>query len=429
MQNKGSEKNMNKKIAMVLIALIGIGLYALPQTMALFAGQHSFYNIDPTGNQVECNKCHGDVQAELTGTVLASTGTKPPHADMKCEFCHRLQIGQSSGDNTYAKIAYKNQTVSVNGSTGKVTITSGTVTRYAIIPTGDYEAGQYPDYINNTDVFAWAGTGNRTLYINGVSASTVWGALKTPSSVSFSAPGAATVQPLSSAGTALCGGELIDPNNPSAGYKNQTICKGSGGTVLSLVHNGTPEDSITTTQFTAFSAKLVTWSGATPIFDNAGSRVVNKGSSYHAASLISCLDCHAGSSPSYAGHEKDRWSGEECEFCHYGGEVATAELGTNKMTNLEAGGFGMGLTNAITDIGSLEVHKPMMTAATPDNIAYTGGRYTQASNAGCVSCHTHVDVQISYTRPTTLVYAANEFSDGNWSIGGFTAIGTNTSTG
>ena len=83
---------MNKKIAIAIIALVGIGIFALPQTMALFAGQHSFYNIDPTGNQIPCIKCHGDVQAELSSNVNAETNTSAPHADMKCEFCHRLQI-------------------------------------------------------------------------------------------------------------------------------------------------------------------------------------------------------------------------------------------------------------------------------------------------------------------------------------------------
>ena len=97
------------------------------------------------------------------------------------------------------------------------------------------------------------------------------------------------------------------------------------------------------------------------------------------------------------------------------------------MTNLEAGGFGMGLTNAKTDTGSLEVHQTMVNAN--DSISVFGGRYAPASNDACIACHTHVDVQISFTRPTTLVYAANEFIDGNWSVGGFTATGSNTTIG
>ncbi|HEY6586596.1 MAG TPA: hypothetical protein VIY97_05420, partial [Candidatus Methanoperedens sp.] len=56
---------MNAKFTLAIIALVGIGVFALPSTMSLFAGQHSFYNIDATGNQIPCVKCHGDVKAEL----------------------------------------------------------------------------------------------------------------------------------------------------------------------------------------------------------------------------------------------------------------------------------------------------------------------------------------------------------------------------
>jgi hypothetical protein len=43
---------MDKKFVLVVIALLGIGLWALPSTMSLFAGQYSFVNIDATGNQI-----------------------------------------------------------------------------------------------------------------------------------------------------------------------------------------------------------------------------------------------------------------------------------------------------------------------------------------------------------------------------------------
>jgi len=66
--------NMNAKFTLAIIALIGIGVFALPSTMSLFAGQHSFYNIDATGNQVPCKKCHGDVQAELGANAAGAPG-------------------------------------------------------------------------------------------------------------------------------------------------------------------------------------------------------------------------------------------------------------------------------------------------------------------------------------------------------------------
>ena len=47
---------MNAKFTLAIIALVGIGVFALPSTMSLFAGQHSFYNIDATGNQIPCRE-------------------------------------------------------------------------------------------------------------------------------------------------------------------------------------------------------------------------------------------------------------------------------------------------------------------------------------------------------------------------------------
>ena len=57
---------MKKKI-MVYVALMAIGLYVMPNTVSIFAGQHTFYN----GMGVACDKCHTDVlsQVEAGGYV------------------------------------------------------------------------------------------------------------------------------------------------------------------------------------------------------------------------------------------------------------------------------------------------------------------------------------------------------------------------
>jgi len=99
---------MNTKFTLSIIALVGIGVFALPSTMSLFAGQHSFYNIDETGNQIPCQKCHGDIQAELSANPNAKTGTPGPHAAMSCEYCHRIEAGASSGDDAIWLINYVN---------------------------------------------------------------------------------------------------------------------------------------------------------------------------------------------------------------------------------------------------------------------------------------------------------------------------------
>lgn len=51
---------MNKKI-LLFIAFMAISFYAMPRTVALFAGQHTFYS----GMNVECEKCHADILAEI----------------------------------------------------------------------------------------------------------------------------------------------------------------------------------------------------------------------------------------------------------------------------------------------------------------------------------------------------------------------------
>ena len=196
---------MNKKLAFVLIAIVGIGLYALPSTVALFAGQHSFENIDPSGNQIGCMKCHGDV-----GVELASNSNNAPHASFKCEYCHRIEVGRASGDN-----------------------------------------------------------------------------------------------------------------------RNEA------------------------------------------------------GTTYHAASLVSCLECHGGITPK--GHDDINGS---CTVCH--GPGVPNET-------IPAGGFG--LTNVTEDTGIFEAHADFL--KNEDGLL----RYNNnASNTACVACHTHVAVDITYNKPTTIKF-------------------------
>lgn len=56
---------MKKKI-LIYLALMVLGLYAMPQTVALFAGQHSFYS----GLNVSCVTCHSDILGELNASTV-----------------------------------------------------------------------------------------------------------------------------------------------------------------------------------------------------------------------------------------------------------------------------------------------------------------------------------------------------------------------
>lgn len=73
---------MNSKILLLSIAVISVGLFAMPSTLSLFAGQHTFY----AGADVKCEKCHLDTYNELA----TGLGTAHTNANLtKCEGCHK----------------------------------------------------------------------------------------------------------------------------------------------------------------------------------------------------------------------------------------------------------------------------------------------------------------------------------------------------
>lgn len=75
---------MNPKFLLLLVAIVAIGIIVLPETLAMFAGQHNMYDTIATGNQVPCQKCHADIASELNqpGSVNAV------HNAQGCEGCH-----------------------------------------------------------------------------------------------------------------------------------------------------------------------------------------------------------------------------------------------------------------------------------------------------------------------------------------------------
>ena len=79
---------MNSKIFLLTFAVVAVGLFAMPNSLTLFAGQHTFYN----GSTVNCAKCHQDIVDE----AKSQAGSGSPHADTifaqtgraQCEVCH-----------------------------------------------------------------------------------------------------------------------------------------------------------------------------------------------------------------------------------------------------------------------------------------------------------------------------------------------------
>ena len=57
--------NLNKNLILV-IAIVGIGLFVLPSTLSMFAGQHSWY--DPKESGIPCQKCHFLEAEELSAS-------------------------------------------------------------------------------------------------------------------------------------------------------------------------------------------------------------------------------------------------------------------------------------------------------------------------------------------------------------------------
>lgn len=76
---------MNLRIILLGIAVASMGLVVLPETLALFAGQHNFYDTTQTGIQVPCQKCHADIQTELTSSVNKVNAV---HNAIGCIGCH-----------------------------------------------------------------------------------------------------------------------------------------------------------------------------------------------------------------------------------------------------------------------------------------------------------------------------------------------------
>ena len=57
------------------MAVIATGLFALPGTVAMFGGQHDWYDLNPDGNDVSCEKCHADIYAEMNSMPYVFGGS------------------------------------------------------------------------------------------------------------------------------------------------------------------------------------------------------------------------------------------------------------------------------------------------------------------------------------------------------------------
>lgn len=83
---------MQKKI-LLGIAIMAVGIGILPQTIAMFAGQHDWYDITQSSVKIPCEKCHSDISSEL-----AQPGTTNSiHRVLGCDQCHITAAPNSEG--------------------------------------------------------------------------------------------------------------------------------------------------------------------------------------------------------------------------------------------------------------------------------------------------------------------------------------------
>lgn len=59
------------KLSLIMVAVVALGIFALPSVMSVGTGQHTFVN----GSQLNCNKCHANANDGVNNELKASTLT------------------------------------------------------------------------------------------------------------------------------------------------------------------------------------------------------------------------------------------------------------------------------------------------------------------------------------------------------------------
>lgn len=77
------------KIIIITSIILTTGLIVLPSTVNLFAGGHSFYNLNQ-GYESRCIKCHADIYDELkASTNHSAVDGSYGWSGEECQVCHR----------------------------------------------------------------------------------------------------------------------------------------------------------------------------------------------------------------------------------------------------------------------------------------------------------------------------------------------------
>ncbi len=116
MDRNGGEKMKNKKLVILMIAVVAIGVFALPTTLSVGQGQHKFRQAGSAETDLVtfCGQCHGATDALYTTEIAQSdhsvlygdegAGTTRVHGSLflpgalGCAACH--EISTNYGDVT-----------------------------------------------------------------------------------------------------------------------------------------------------------------------------------------------------------------------------------------------------------------------------------------------------------------------------------------
>lgn len=84
---------MNAKMLILSIGVITVGLFAMPSTVSLVTGQHTFIDYSDNTSTASCQACHPDVQ--IGGDAHESFGIGTQDDSSKCRGCHT--VGKVNG--------------------------------------------------------------------------------------------------------------------------------------------------------------------------------------------------------------------------------------------------------------------------------------------------------------------------------------------
>jgi hypothetical protein len=116
---------MNSKILLLTVAVAAVGLFAMPNSLSLFAGQHTF----DKGADVKCEKCHQDIYDEMNNNGLYGNSTAHTAPNLRaCTGCHKtgdisgIPVGKNSNGIGYNYSGTFSQNVGEKGAHAAVTM-------------------------------------------------------------------------------------------------------------------------------------------------------------------------------------------------------------------------------------------------------------------------------------------------------------------